>query len=190
MKKIGLVLALSAMLFIPAMAQNVEVEALSDFTTDNPPKVFSVKLVQSVGTDKGVIERGSIIEGKITAKDAKRLKRDATFSFVPTTLTEPNGNVIRVKRNYIGKYSKGLDKGQIAKTAALSAGNFVVKGFSTGFTAIEGAVKNEQGNVLKSSAVAVYESSPLSYVEKGDALVIKEGEHFYINFKLKDDDED
>lgn len=190
MKKLGLLLTMIAMLSVPAYAKNVEVEALSDFTTDNPPKTFAVKIVEPIGTEKGIIERGSVIEGKITAKDAKRLKRDATFSFVPTTLTEPNGNIIKVKRNYVGKYSKSLDKGQLAKTAVLSAGNFVVKGFSTGFTAIEGAIKNEQGNVLKSSAVALYEKSPLSYVEKGDVLVIKEGEHFYINFKLKDDDED
>lgn len=187
MKNLCLVAAISTMLFMPVLAKNVEVEALSNFSTDNPPKTYAVKIVEPIATDKGVIESGSILEGKISAKDAKRLKIDATFSFVPTTLTEPNGNVIKVKRSYIGKYSKGLDKGQLAKTAVLSAGNFVIKGFSTGYTALEGAVKNEQGNVLKSSAVAVYKNSPLSYAQKGNALEIKEGEHFFINFKLDED---
>lgn len=183
MKKFYLTIALLSMLFMPALAKNVEVEALSNFSTDNPPKYYSVKIVEPIVTSKGTIESGSILEGKITAKDAQRLKRDATFSFKPVTLTEPNGNVINIKKNIVGKYTKGLDKGQIAKSAALSAGNFVVKGFSTGFTAIEGAVKNEEGNRLKSSAVAVYEKSPLSYTQKGNALEIKEGERFYINFK-------
>lgn len=184
MKKLFLSVAFISMLFTPALAQSVEVEAMSDFSTDNPPKIYAVKIVEPTTTPKGVIESGSILEGKIIAKDAKRLKRDATFTFIPTTLIEPNGNEIKVKRTFVGKYSKGFDKGKLAKKAVLSAGNFVVKGFSTGYTAIEGAVKNEEGNVIKSSAVAVYESSPLSYVEKGNALEIKQGEHFFINFKL------
>ena len=182
MKNLFLTLALSLMLCTPVFAFNMEVEALSDFTTDNPPQTFSVKIVNSIKTRNGLIESGSILEGKVITKDAQRLKRDATFSFVPINLTTPEGNVIKVERHFIGKYTKEINKGKIAKTVALSAGNFVVKGFSTGFTAVEGAVKNEEGNRLKSSAVAVYESTPLSYVEKGDALEIKSGEHFYINF--------
>ena len=189
MKRIGLLIALTTMLFMPVLAKNVEVEALSDFSTNNPPKVYSVKLVEDIYTEKGTIRSGSIITGKITIKDAARLKRDASFTFIPTILTEPDGTVIHIKKNYFGKYSKGLDKGQLAKSAALSAGNFVVKGFSTGYTAIEGAVKNEEGNRLKSSAVAIYKGSPLSYVEKGKALEIKQGDTFCINFKSDDDEE-
>lgn len=181
MKNLFLTIAL-ALLCTPAFAVNVEVEALSDFSTDNPPETYSVKVVQPIETRKGIIESGSIIEGKITAKEAKRLKQDATFSFVPTYLTTPEGDIIKVKRDFTGIYKKEVNKGKIVKSVALSAGNFAVKGFSAGFTAIEGAVKNEEGNRLKSSAVAVYESTPLSYVEKGKALEIKQGEHFYIHF--------
>ena len=188
MKKFCLSIALSSMLFMPVMAKNVEVEALSDFSTDNPPKTYTVKIVENIPLENGYIESGSILEGKINVKDAARLKRDASFTFTPTKLTEPDGNVIYVQKHYTGKYSKGLDKGKIAKTAALSAGNFMVKGFSTGYTAIEGAVKNEQGNRLKSSAVAVYESTPLSYVQKGSALTIQQGNRFYINFKSDDEE--
>lgn len=187
MKKSGILLALFCMMFTPALAKNIEVEALSDFSTNNPPKYYSVKVIEPIVTQNGAIKSGSILKGKIVVKDAARLKRDATFTFTPTVLTEPNGNIIQVKKYYIGKYSKEIDKAQLAKTAALSAGNLMVKGFSTGYKAIEGAVKNEEGNRLKSSAVAVYESTPLSYAEKGSALVIKKGEHFYINFKSVED---
>ena len=190
MKKAGLALLLLSLLSMPAMAKSIEVEALNDFSTDNPPETYTVKILEDIYTPNSTIASGSILTGKINSKDAKRLKRDATFYFIPTYLTEPDGTVIKVKKNYIGKYSKGLDKGQLAKTAALSAGNFVVKGFSTGYSAIEGAVKNEQGNRLKSSVLAVYESSPLSYAEKGNSLEIKTGQHFYIDFKLKEEEEE
>jgi len=189
MKKLCLGLSLLLMLSTPAFAKTIEVEAMSDFSTDNPPKTYIVKVVEPIITSNGTIESGSFIEGKISTKDAQILKRDATFSFLPTYLTTPEGNTIKIKKNYKGTYKKELNKGKLAKTIALSAGNFAVKGFSTGFTAIEGAVKNEQGNRLKSSAVAVYESSPLSYTQKGNALEIKQGEHFLINFKLDDNDE-
>ena len=188
MRSLFLSVALSTMLITPAFALNVEVEALSDFSTDNPPKMYSVKIVEPIVTEKLNIESESILEGKIVAKDAQRLKRDATFSFVPTYLITPEGRVIKVKKAYTGKYKKEIDKGKIAKSVALSAGNMAVKGFSTGFTAVEGLVKNEEGNRLKSSAVAVYESTPLSYVEKGKALQIKKGDHFYINFNNSDND--
>jgi len=179
-----LVAALTLMLSAPALAVNVEVEALSDFSTDNPPATYSVKVVETVVTEKGNIEKGSIIKGKISVKDAKRLKQDATFSFIPTQVMTPDGEVIKAKKTYVGKYKKEIDKKKIAKSAALTAGNFVVKGFSTGFNAVEGAVKNEQGNRLKSSAVAVYENSPVSYIQKGKALEIKRGQYFYMNFNI------
>lgn len=188
MKRLGLTLLLLSLLSMPVMAKNIVVEALSDFSTDNPPATYTVKILEPIYLPNGKIESGSTLTGKITTKDAKRLKRDATFTFVPIYLTEPDGTVIKVKKNYTGKYSKGLDKGKIAKTVAISAGNLVVKGFSTGYTAIEGAVKNEEGNILKSSAVAVYENSPLSYAQKGNALELRAGQHFYINFELDDEE--
>ena len=189
MRKFILGIALSLLFVAPAYAVNVEVEALSDFSTDNPPQTYSVKIVNNVDTKQGTIAAGTVVEGKITAKDAKRLKQDATFTFTPTYVVTPEGTVIKAKRHYIAKYKKEIDKGAIAKTAVLSAGNFAVKGFSTGYKSIEGAVKNEEGNRLKSTAVAVYNSTPISYIEKGNALVIKKGEHFYMSFKLDESEE-
>ena len=49
-------------------------------------------------------------------------------------------------------------------------------------------IKNEQDNIAKSAAISVYESSPLSYVEKGKDLEIKKGDVFKINFNLGDDE--
>ena len=101
----------------------------------------------------------------------------------------PQGEVIKAKKEHIGKYKKEINKKKIARSVVLTAGNFAVKGLSTGVTALEGAVKNEEGNRLKSSAVAVYESSPVSYIQKGEALKIKQGEYFYIHFDIDDNDD-
>jgi len=189
MKNLFLTMGLSVMMCTPAMAVNVEVEALSDFSTDNPPQLYSVRIVDTISSKKGTVESGSIVEGKVIVKDAKRLKQDATFSFIPVYLITPQGEVIKAKKEHIGKYKKEINKKKIARSVVLTAGNFAVKGLSTGVTALEGAVKNEEGNRLKSSAVAVYESSPVSYIQKGEALKIKQGEHFYIHFDIDDNDD-
>lgn len=58
---------------------------------------------------------------------------------------------------------------------------------SVGVAAVSGAVKNEEGNRVKSSAMSAYESSPLSLVEKGEDLNIEENMHFFLKFKEKSD---
>ena len=50
---------------------------------------------------------------------------------------------------------------------------------------VEGTIKNEQGNRAKSAVVSVYESTPLSYANKGKELEFKKGQIFVMNIKLK-----
>ena len=61
-----------------------------------------------------------------------------------------------------------------------------MKGISIGYKTVEGAVKNEEGNRFKSGAMAAYDATPISLVEKGDAIVIKEGNFMYLKFKIVD----
>ena len=61
-------------------------------------------------------------------------------------------------------------------------GNHFVKGISSGFYAVEGAVKNEEGNRLKSAAENVYENSVFSYAEKGEQLHIAPNTCFGLKF--------
>ena len=103
MKKFYLSMIMSLLLCAPALAKTIEVEALSDFSSVNPPKTMSVKVVVDVYNDENqlAVPKGTIINGKIVdVKDPKRLKRNATFSFVPTTYTDANGNVNKVKRHF------------------------------------------------------------------------------------------
>ena len=55
---------------------------------------------------------------------------------------------------------------------------------------VEGAVKNERGNRAKSAAISAYESTPLSYANKGKELEFQSGQIFIMNFKLKNEDEE
>lgn len=186
------ILFIIGLLCQPAFAKAVTVQALQDFTTENPPEVMSIKILEDVIIDDSLsFKNGDIIKGKVVdVTDPKRLKRNATFSFVPVSYTDSNGDTIEIKGYYPAKYTTKLNKGELAKSAALGVGNFFVKGLSMGYSAVEGAVKNEKNNRFKSSVTEVYEDSVFSYVEKGGEIVIKKDQPFFLNFKVKDEPEE
>ena len=177
------------MLNQPVLAKPIAVEALSGFTTENPPKEMSIKLLEDVAVDDTLtIKAETIVDGNVVdVTDPKRLKRNASFTFVPTSYRDERGQVVVIKNYYPAKYTTKINKGQLAKSAALGVGSFFVKGLSIGYSAVEGAIKNEKDNRFKSSVTEVYQDSPLSYVEKGEELVIEKGQLFFLNFKTKDD---
>ena len=185
-------LLILGMLVQPAFAKTIPVQSLDDFSTENPPHTLRVKILEGIVLDENLMfENGYIVEGQIVdVKDPKRLKRNATFSFVPISFTDENGKITYIKGYYPAKYTTKINKGQLAKSAALGVGNFFVKGLSMGYSAVEGAVKNEKDNRFKSSVNAVYEDSPFSYVEKGGEIVIQKDQNFFLNFKVKGDPDD
>lgn len=170
--------------FTGAYAQTVEVAALQEFSTENPPQTISVKVIDQLElTEDIVINPGETLNGNLTdVVSPKRLKRDAGFSFKPTSYTDSQGNTYQISSDITASYTTRIDKGGLAKSAALGVGNFFVKGLSMGVAAVSGAVKNEEGNRFKSSAVSVYEASPVSLVEKGEDLNIGLYQTFYLKF--------
>lgn len=191
MKKIILILLM--LIASPVFAKNVKVEAISDFSTENPPEVWSVKIVEGFTTKGGYpVYAGSVIKGRIeNVKDPKRLKRNATFTFIPTDYFDYNTQQwFQVENEIKAKYSSlsDVDAKSIAKTGATVVGNHLLDGvFGPGVALVEGAVKNEHGNRAKSAAISVYESTPLSYANKGKELEIKQGQVFVMNFKMPED---
>ena len=173
-----------------AFAEDMKVMALTDFSTAAPREI-QVKVLQSMQLDEGVnIQAGSIVTGNmIDVIPAKRLKRDATFSFMPTSFNTPNNERYKINKKYIGKFSPKfeLDKGELAKSAALSIGDMFLSGLSTGFYAVQGAVKDEKGNRLFSAVNNVYKNSFFSYVEKGGDTCIKAESLFTFKFKDPED---
>lgn len=174
----------------PVFAKNVKVEAMSDFTTANPVECWCVKIVEGFTTKNGyTVYSDSIIEGRIEdVKDPKRLKRNAAFTFIPTKYFDSNlQKWYSVEQNIEGKYSSlsDVDAKSVAKTGATVVGNKLLDGFfGPGVALVEGAVKNEQGNRAKSAVVSVYESTPLSYANKGKELEIKQGQVFVMKFSM------
>lgn len=170
--------------FSISYAQTIEVSALEDFSTAEPPKTISVKLVEPLEfTEPNVLTSGSILKGNlIDVVSPKRLKRDAGFSFQPTEYIDLNGEIHPINSYITASYTQPIDKGLVAKNTALGVGNFFVKGLSMGVAAVSGAVKNTEGNRFKSSAKSVYESSPFSYAEKGEDLFIKTNQSFFLKF--------
>lgn len=185
-----LILFLSGMFLQQVWAKTIPVEALADFSTEKPVSVYAIKILDDIEFDSNTnLKNGYIIEGKIVdVSDPKRLKRDANFVFVPEKYKELDGKIVAIKGYYPAKYTTKLNKKEIAKSAALGVGNLFVKGLSVGYSAVEGALKNEQDNRLKSTVNAVYEKSPLSYVEKGSQLEINAGDVFLLNFKVKEEE--
>ena len=192
--KTGILTVFCALFIQPVFAAEVlKVESLSSFSTSKPPEFISLKSMSTVVLDENItIPEGVIIKGRLTeVKRPKRLKRNASFSVIPVSYVDVNGNEVDIPVEYIGKFSPKfeIDKMDVAKNAALTVGNHFVKGISMGYHAVEGAVKNEEGNRFKSSAVSVYENSPFSYIEKGSELEIREHDLFSLRFKEADGEE-
>ena len=197
MKKTLLILSIILLAsFQPAMAKNIKVEAMSDFSTANPPQTWNLKVRDTFTTNAGfVVCEGSVITGKIVdVTDPKRLKRNASFRFVPITYYDiRNGETYSVDQNIVGKYNSlgDITAGEVIEQGAIAAGNhFISATIGPGIALVKGAVKNEEGNRAKSAAVSVYESTPLSYISKGKEMEIKEGQVFSMSFKFKDEDEE
>jgi hypothetical protein len=166
-------------------AQTVEVTSLTSFTTEKPPKIISVKLVEPLTlSETQTLTSGTVMKGNLVdVVSPKRLKLNAKFSFEPTTYTEPSGETKSLKKSNIkATYTVPIEKSDIAKGAVMGVGNYMVKGFSIGVAAVSGAVKNEDGNRLKSSVDSAYNASPLSLIEQGEEISIKSGQNFFLKF--------
>lgn len=190
MKKFILSLFLVFMCQAAALAATIKVQSQSDFTTENPPETLTVKAVTDLILDNGfiIINEGYTLKGDIVdVSSPKRLKRDASFAFILKEYTDNNGQTHAVDSLVKGKFTTKFDYKSVAKSAALGVGSYFVKGLSSAYATVEGAVKNEEGNRFKSGAISLYESTPISYVEKGEDIVIKKDQVFILNFKLKDE---
>lgn len=178
-------------------AETLQVMALSDFSTENPSEFIELQAYNNVSLSSTLdIRAGYKIKAKVVdVVSPKRLKRNAKFSIIPVSYIDLEEKEHTISEELIGKYSPKfeINKAEIAKNAALTVGNHFVKGISLGYHAVEGAVKNEEGNRLKSSVVSVYESTPLSLANNGQEIEITTYDCFSFKFKNdndKDEDED
>ncbi len=196
MKRILLISALLLTGFQPALAVNVKVQAMSDFSTANPAKTWKVKVTEDTTLKDGsILEAGSVIEGKIeNVKGPARLKRNATFVFIPTVYHDAKTNTTTtVKKDFTGKYNTRGDmtvKG-VATEGAIFVGNQLANGVvGPAVGLVQGVIKNEEGNRAKSAAIGAYKRTPLSYASKGKDIEIKQGQIFVMSLKEAKDHND
>jgi len=178
-------------------AETVVGTAQSEFSTANPSDFFQVKLNDSVNfADGSSFSADAILYGKvIEVKDGRVGKRQGNFEFHPEKYITSDGEVDISKKNIVVKVSQyePVNKKEFAKKAVKSGATTVagkvlkVPFISQGVSFVKGAAKaDEDENMLVEGAKQVYKDSPLSYVEKGESLVIQSGEQVKLKFTYED----
>ena len=190
MKKITALIIFFMLGIVPVFADTMVVQAVTDITTTNPTQEIKVRVLRNCYLADVSLQIGDVLEGKMIVTDPKRLKRNATFTFYPLSCTDLKGNIVRFPVLYQGKFSAKfeLDVGKLAESAVVSVANHFVKGIGTGFYAVQGAVKNKDGNPIKSAVVNVYENSIFSYANKGEELTIPKDSVFGLKFSECDNE--
>ena len=188
-------------LFVFALSAQCSESAIGtaqcDFSTAHPSDTFQVKLEEAVELDDGLrINSDSIVYGKvIQVEDGQRGKRQGYFKFYPEKIINAGNETDLTGKNIVVKVShyQPIDKKAVAKkvaaTGATTVASKVIKvpGISQGVSFVKGVVKAEEGqNRLANGAKQVYKDSPLSYVEKGESLVIQSGEQVKLKFTYED----
>ena len=167
-----------------------------DFSTDNPPREFSVVINDNYEfPNVRPIEKGTQIFLEVTkVSQAKRAKMDASVQarivrvYIPSTDETINVNNPKAVVRF-SKYEK-LDVADKALNTGISVANHFVKNITYPAQFVKGAVQNKEGNMLKSGFNAAYEASPLSYIEKGESLDLQSGDLATLTFfsKIKKSD--
>lgn len=180
-------------------AISVSAEALTGiavfpYSTDNPTATFSVKLNQSINLNSMVLAKeGEYLYGNVVkVVDGQRGKRQGYFVFNPTYLIDEKGaaktlndKTLMVKVSFYKPFDKESAK-KLAESGATTAAGILlnVPMLSQGVSFIKGAThpSEEEGRV-SSGLKQVYKDSPLSYIEKGEPLIIEKGQEVKLNFK-------
>lgn len=192
MKRLVLILALLVMQVSAAFAATqIKVIATEDFKTDKPSEYIDVIVPEESVVGEYTLATNSRMHCKIIqVVEPKRGKRNAGFYVQPVSYTH-QGETTDFEEEIYAKYSsfvlsaeelKKIPPFKIIKSAALSVGNYFVKGLKVGYSFAEGVVKNEEGNRFKSGAKNAYEESVFSFIGEGQQLDIKVGDEFYLVF--------
>ena len=178
---------------VAVFANIMRMEMVSDFSSENPQNRIQLKLLQDAFVyDNEFFLSNTIINcDVIDVVDPKRLKRSASFSCKPVNYARSGEELKEFKDELNLKFLKILDKKEITKsvatTAASSAASYFVPGLGIGVKAVAGAIEAENGERLKAGFHSAYESTPLSYIEKGMDLDLVPGDIILVNISKKTD---
>lgn len=165
-------------------AKTIKVVALENFDSLNPPKNFSVNLDETfkLSEEKSLYKYYTLKGYIYEVIPPKRLKQNASFIFIPTSYTDYS-NKTHELTNVVSKYTTkfAIKDFSINSALLLTIGAVPTIAATTGYFAVEGAIKNEKGNRLKSSTTNAYEKSYLSLGKKGKPLKIKKNQPFLLD---------
>ena len=187
MKKFVFIVAF-VLLFLTSSVQAriIKVEALEDFSTQNPATVFSVRLINNEKLRNENIDAGTIISGQvIKIEGPKRGKRNGYLEFIPMSWVN-NGKDEKIEINYgvarvIGY--KPIDPKEATFYVARKVANFFLRGAISCVEFAQGAICAPKGEKMKTGFTKVYEDSFLTFIEVGEELNVHTGD--ILVFKLK-----
>ncbi len=188
MKKIFLLLICILLLTTnQAQAKTCKVISLQTFSTQFPLEIYNIQTLEKINLGHGIILKpGTVIAGRVVKViKPRRGKRDAYFEFIPL-LTRYNGVTKEIKHPSIVAEIIGIkkiDPKDAAIYAAKKATNLIFIGASVGVSFIEGTMKAEEGDWLRSGIEQTYKDTPLSFIDVGSELNIEIGDT--LNFRLK-----
>lgn len=173
---------------LAASAKTIRVKSLTDFDSLNPPKYYSVEVLDAfyVQTENAYLQPGYILNGYIAQViPPKRLKQDATFVYVPTVYMDTN-NKSHPLKTVVGARTTKVNTTELVVSSALALTVGIVPALLAvpGFFAAEGACKAKDGEKVKASVGNAYKKSFLSLGEKGKNIHIKRNEEFLLNIAL------
>ena len=151
----------------------------------NKNQILEFLALDNYGVDDGIIiNKGDIVKVKI--KDYVKPKRGKRNGYYKIEYIGDNGTLSGTM-----KVSTPKDLKDIAKSAGISITGHILKvpGFSQAIAVSKGLISpNQDESRLKSAGKNLYESTPLTYIEKGsDFCVEKDG---IIVLKLKPENND
>jgi len=182
-------------LSIPSFAINIVVQSTVNINKGSKNTEFSAKVVdgESFKNSYGFY-LDDIIKGTITDYiEPKRAKRSAYIIVSPKTVYRNNKKLSYDYSNIEAKVIKYTKKDyketgiKAGVSVGLKAGSNYIPGLSPIYYFTKGFVHPEKGEKrIASGAKSVYENSPLSYIEKGDDLYIKNGDYLIMKLYYKD----
>lgn len=198
MKKFILTAVIMLFTAMGVSAETVIGVALSDFSTENPAKTFTVKTQEDFTVDNmKLYKAGTVFYGNVTrVVNGQVGKRKGYFEFTPTHYATPDGVYEFAGKNLAicVKYYKPFDKSSassLAQTGITTAASmaFHIPLLSQGVSFVKGVANPEDDtNRIVSGFKKVYKDSPVSYVEKGEELYLKVGQQ--VKLKIGESDEE
>lgn len=183
MKKLFCIM-LCLMFSLPGFAKTVLVQSLNNFSSTNPAKNISFKVVETEEFKNGyVLKKGTIIHSRVEqVTDPKRGKRNVYIVVRPTNIKIPHKNKQKRLLAKITPYKK-VDKKEAAQKGAINVTGIILPGFTPIYYFCKGYKNPEKGKTkMASGRHCAYENSPLIYIEKGNELYIRQGA--YLKMKI------